>query len=106
MIEQRREWLALLEAELARRSARVEWEAAEGERQRQWFLDTLEAMAQRLAAAASSPHPLVVEDMSPAEKLACTLLPEEVRPAGLGTGDEIFALAAARGALKQGQMLR
>jgi hypothetical protein len=29
--DRRREWLALLEAELARRAARVEWQAGEGD---------------------------------------------------------------------------
>jgi hypothetical protein len=104
-IDDRREWLRLLETELARRAARVEWQAGADERARLWFLDTLQAMAQRLGATAHL-HPLQIDDMSCAEMLACHFLPEHLRPAGLGTEDEIFALAAARGALKQGQMLR
>ena len=39
---EQREWLALLEAELARRTARVEWQADESERQRQWFVNELQ----------------------------------------------------------------
>jgi hypothetical protein len=90
-IEQRGEWLELLEAEYARRTARVAWEADEGERQRQWFIDTLAAMAQRFAALA--PHyPLQIDDMSIAEKLACRyFLPEDLRPTGLATEDQIWA---------------
>ena len=91
MIDPRREWLALLEAELGRRAARTEWEAGEGERQREWFVNTLEEMAERLAVAGSSAHPLQVDDMSIAEKLACTLLPEPLRPAGLPTEAAIWA---------------
>jgi hypothetical protein len=69
-----REWLALLEAERARRIARVAWEADDGERQRQQLLDELEAMAERLAAPLPM-HPFDLNDMSPAEKLALHLLP-------------------------------
>jgi hypothetical protein len=83
MIERREEWLVLLEAELARRAARTKWEAGEDERQREWVLDTLQQMAQRLAAAASSLHPPRIDDMSVAERLACHILPEPLRPAGL-----------------------
>jgi hypothetical protein len=85
------EWLAMLEAELARRAARTEWEAGEGERQEQWVLDTLASMAERLSGASSSPHPLQIDDMSPAEKLCCHLLPAELRPPGLPTEAEIWA---------------
>jgi hypothetical protein len=88
--EQRREWLALLEEELRRRAARVEWQAGEGERQRQWFIETLQAMAQRLGATAHL-YPLDLDDMSIAEKLACHLLPDELRPASLPTEDQIWA---------------
>jgi hypothetical protein len=84
------EWLALLEAELARRTARVEWAAGEDERQRQRLIDTLAAMAERLAVSAPM-HPLDLADMSPAEKLACHLLPEPLRPAGLPTEAAIWA---------------
>ena len=46
-IEQRREWLALLEEALARRAARVELQAGEAERQREAARSrTLEQMAQ------------------------------------------------------------
>jgi hypothetical protein len=84
-------WLELLEAELARRTARQEWAAGEGERQQQWVLDTLASMAQRFAAAVSFDHPLVVDDMSPAEKLCCHLLPAPLRPTGLPTEAAIWA---------------
>jgi len=90
-IEQGGEWLALLEAEFARRSTRVAWEAGEGERARQQLFDTLQAMAQRSAALAPR-YPLQIDDMSIAEKLACRyFLPEDRRPAGLGTEDQIWA---------------
>jgi hypothetical protein len=89
-IDDRREWLTLLEAELARRAARPEWAAGEDERQRQWFVDTLQAMAQRFAAAVPL-HPLALDDMSPAEKLACHLLPKSMRPPGLPTEAAIWA---------------
>jgi hypothetical protein len=93
-IEQQREWLALLEAELARRTARAECEAGQNERLRQQLFDRLQEMAQRFAAAALL-HPLQIDDMSCAEMLACHFLPEHLRPVGLGTEDEIFVLAAA-----------
>jgi hypothetical protein len=102
MTTERGEWLALLEAELARRTARVAWEADEDERQRQWFVDTLQAMAGRVEATAHL-YPLQIDDMSPAEMLACHFLPEHLRPAGLGTEDQIFALVAAR--RKHGQAI-
>jgi hypothetical protein len=90
-IEGRGEWLALLEAELARRTARVAWETGEDERARQWFFDTLRQIAERFAAAAHL-QPLQIDDMSVAEKLACRLfLPEHLMPAGLGGVDEIWA---------------
>lgn len=81
----------LLEAELTRRTARTEWEAGADERTRQWVLDTLQQMAQRLAAAGSSPDPLHLDDMSPAEKLACHMLPKPLRPAGLPSKAAIWA---------------
>lgn len=86
-----RKWLGLLEAELARRQARQQWAAGEADRQQQWVIDTLASMAQRLAAAGLSDHPLQLDDMSVAEKLACTLLPEPLRPAGQPTKAEIWA---------------
>jgi hypothetical protein len=67
--DERGKWLALLEAELARRTARVAWDAGEGERAREWFIEELAAMAQRLGATAHL-CPLQIDDMSPAEKLA------------------------------------
>jgi hypothetical protein len=85
-----REWLAYLEAELARRAARVEWAAGEDERAREWFADTLQGMAQRLAATAHL-LPLSIDDMAPAELLCCHLLPEHLRPAGLPTEAAIWA---------------
>lgn len=91
-----REWLELLEAELGRRRVLKEWAAGEDDRQQQWILDTLASMAQRFAAAAASPHPLIVDDMSPAEKLCCHLLPEELRPAGLPSEAAIMSEFKAR----------
>lgn len=91
----RGEWLALLEAELARRRARVEWEAGEDDRAAQWFIEELEQMAERYAAIAHL-HSLRADDMSPAEKLACHLLPEDLRPEGLPTEDQIWAEYRAR----------
>lgn len=93
--EGRGEWLALLEAELARRKARVEWEAGQDERAAQQFVEELAQMAQRFTAAAPL-HPLRTDDMSPAEMLACHLLPEPLRPAGLPTEDQIWAEYQAR----------
>lgn len=97
---QQREWLGLLEAELARRTTQAKWEAGQDERLRQQLLDELEEMARRLAAGALL-RPLQIADMSCAEMLACHFLPERLRPAGLGSEDEIFALTAARGGLKR-----
>jgi hypothetical protein len=92
MTAERGEWLAVLEAELDRRAARVEREADEGERARQQLLDTLQAMAQRFVATAHL-CPIETSDMAPMEKLACRLfLPEHLMPAGLPSEDEIFAL--------------
>ena len=88
---QSREWLAMLEAELGRRRARQEWAAGEAERQQQWLLDTLASMAQRFAAADLSIHPFRIDDMSPAEKLCCHLLPPELQPAGLTSEAAIMA---------------
>jgi hypothetical protein len=73
-IEQRGEWLALLEAEARRRAVRAEWAAGEDERAAQQFVTELQTMAQRFAATAPL-HPLQVDDMSIEEQLACHLLP-------------------------------
>lgn len=91
-----REWLALLEAEFARRRARQEWDDSEDDRTRVWILDTLQGMAQRFAAADTSAHSLRVGDMSPAEKLCCHFLPEELRPAGLPSEAAILVEFKAR----------
>ena len=77
-------YLALLEAERARRTG-----AGHDDDPRQRLLDQLSAMAERLAAAPQ--HHLCVDDMSPAEMLACHLLPDELRPAGVRSEDEIWA---------------
>jgi hypothetical protein len=71
MTTERGEWLALLEAELARRTARVAWEADEDERRRQWVLDELQAMAGRLAATAHL-YPIAIE--LPGSSLRCHTL--------------------------------
>jgi hypothetical protein len=92
----RREWLALLEAELTRRTARVEREADEAERAREQLINTLQQMAERHAATAHL-CPIDVSDMSIAEKLACRLfLPEHLQPEGLPTEEEIWADYKAR----------
>ena len=85
------EWLRLLEAELARRTVRVEQDAGQG-------LAELEQMALRLAATG---HRVEVDpDMAPAELLACHLLAEHLRPVGLPGVDEIrTAYEARRGRL-------
>jgi hypothetical protein len=62
---------------------------------RQWFLDTLQVMAQRFAATAHL-HPLQIDDMASAEMLACHFLHEHRRPPGLPTVDEIWAAYEAR----------
>jgi hypothetical protein len=90
MTTERGEWLALLEAELARRAARVKWVAGEDERAAVQFIATLQAMAQRLAATAHL-WPLDISDMSVAEMLSCHLLPESLRPASLPSEDQIWA---------------
>ena len=95
-IEGQREWLALLEEERARRTARVEWKAGEDERAREEFIARLQQMAERHAATAHL-CPIDVTDMSIAELLACRLfLPEHLQPAGLPTEDEIWADYKAR----------
>jgi hypothetical protein len=79
--------LAALEAEQKRRQA-----AQFGDRDpRTWLVDTLEQMARRMTATAHLGPPLDVSDLSLAERVSCCLLPEELRPEGLGTEDEIWA---------------
>jgi hypothetical protein len=59
--------------------------------QREQFIETLRAIAQRFTALAPR-CPLQIDDMSIAELLACRLfVPEHLRPAGLPTEDEIWA---------------
>jgi hypothetical protein len=89
-IEQR-EWLAMLEAELARRNARVEWDAGEDERAAQQFIEELQTIAGRLAGTAHL-APFTADDMSIVEMLSCRLfLPEGMQPAGLPSEPEIWA---------------
>jgi hypothetical protein len=52
--------------------------------------DTLSEMALRLATTTPL-CPLRLDDMSPAELLACHFLAEHLRPPGLPTEDEIWA---------------
>jgi hypothetical protein len=94
-IEGQREWLALLKAERARRAARTEWKEGEDERAREQFLEELQQMALRFAALATT-QPLELDDMSPVEMLACNMLPESMRPAGLPTEDQIWREYRAR----------
>jgi hypothetical protein len=91
--EGRARWIALLRGEIERREA--EAIAAAGSDPRQAFVDKLREMAQSLAATAHL-CPLQLADMSVAERVACHLLPEPMRPAGLGTEDEIWAEYQAR----------
>jgi len=49
-IEDQREWLALLEAELARRVAQAEWDAGQKERDWERLWGELAAMGQRMPA--------------------------------------------------------
>jgi hypothetical protein len=96
MTEGQREWLALLEAERARRAARVEWQAGEDERATQRVVEELQQMAERFAATAHL-FPLQIDDMSIAEKLACRwFLPDELLPAGLPAEGQIWADYKAR----------
>jgi hypothetical protein len=62
---------------------------------REWFIGTLQQMAQRFAATTHM-FPLDAADMSIIEKLACHFLPEHLRPAGLPTEDQIWAKFLAR----------
>jgi hypothetical protein len=82
-------YLALLAAERDRRDPNG------GEDARQQLLDMFSAMAERFAATARL-HPVNVDDMSPAEMIACHLLPEHLRPAGLKPEAEIWAEVLAR----------
>ena len=79
----RKALFAALAAELARRSPPVE-QACEQ------LVETLGEMALRLATTTPL-CPLRLDDMSPAELLACHLLAEHLRPPGLPTEDEILA---------------
>jgi hypothetical protein len=82
-----------LEGEQARRQA-----ARFGGRDpHEWLADTLQQMADRIAATAHL-APFTVDDMAPVEMLACHLLPESMRPAGLPAEDEIWAKFQARSA--------
>jgi hypothetical protein len=97
MEDRRKRWLTLLQEEWDRRAA-AKAETADGDAAREQLVDTLQQMAQRLAAHAPL-HPLDTADMSIAEKLACRyFLPDELLPAGLGTEEEIWAEYQARAA--------
>jgi hypothetical protein len=62
---ERQQWLALLKTERDRRAVRVEWQAGEAKRAREQFIDTLQQMAQRMAATVHL-YPLLIDDMAPA----------------------------------------
>jgi hypothetical protein len=94
-VARQREWLALLEAELGRRTARTEWEAAEGDRAREAFAAQLQEIARRLAVMVDK-YPLDVSDMSRVEMLACHLLPKNLQPPGLPSEAAIWAQFRAR----------
>jgi hypothetical protein len=81
---------ALIEALEAEQARRRKAQFGGHEDPRQWLLDTLQQMAQRLAATVHL-FPLDLGDMAPAEQLAAHYLPEDLRPAGLPTVAEIWA---------------
>jgi len=101
-VERSGEWLRLLEAERARRTARAQWAAGEDERARDEFTARLQGMAARFAAVAHL-QPLRIDDMSPAEMLARHLLPPEAQPPGLASEDEIWRQYRARAAGRGGE---
>jgi hypothetical protein len=75
-----------LEAEQARRQ-RARFGGHDNPRE--WLVNTLRQIAERLATAHRLP--LDLSDMSPMEQLAvATFLPEAMRPIDLGTVDEIW----------------
>ena len=80
---------ALLKALNAEQALRRKAQFGGHDDPRQWLIDTLQQMAQRLVAP--SLHPLDIADLSVAEKVACLLLPEPLRPAGLPTEAAIWA---------------
>jgi hypothetical protein len=89
----RLDWLTGTTAEIERRRAAT-LEAAGDERER--FINTLQEMAQRLAATAHL-YPIDTADMSIAEKLAILYFwPENQHPEGLGSEKQIWAEYAAR----------
>jgi hypothetical protein len=95
MEDRRGRWLTLLQEERDRRAA-ANAETFDRDAAMEQLSDELEEMAGRFAALAHL-HPLDVSDMSIAEKLACRcFLPEDLRPVGLGTVDEIWAEYEAR----------
>jgi hypothetical protein len=95
-IEGQRTWLALLEAELGRRTARAQWDAGADERARERFAAELADIAQRLGATAVK-YPLDPAAMSPVEQLAVRLfLPKHLQPRGLPTEARILAPFLAR----------
>jgi hypothetical protein len=84
---------ALIEALQAEQARRRKAQYGGHDDPREWLLETLQTMAERMARAASSPHPLDINDMSIAEKLACRyFLPENLCPTGLGTEDVPISL--------------
>jgi hypothetical protein len=80
--------LAALEAEQARRHP------PSGHTLEQ-IAGTLSAMAMRLATTVPL-HPLQVDDLSPAELLSLHFLAEHLRPPGLPSVDEIWAIYESR----------
>jgi hypothetical protein len=84
--------IAALEVEQKRRLAAQ----FGGQDPREWFIGTLQQIAQRFAATAHL-YPLSIDDMAPMEMLACCyFLPEHLMPAGLPTADQIWAEVEAR----------
>ena len=87
----RQRWLGLVAAERSRRRK----QPGVDERAVEQLFAQLQQMAQRFAAAPAL-YRHDVDDMSPAEMLACHLLPEELRPPGIKSEDEIWAEVKAR----------
>jgi hypothetical protein len=87
---------ALLDALQAEQTRRRKAQFGGHDDPRQWLLDTLQTMAQRLAATAHL-YPLSIADMSIMERLACRyFLPEDLCPVGLESEDAIWAEFEAR----------
>lgn len=86
-IEQQREWLALLEAELDHRIKQAEWDAGQQERGWEQFWNTLAAMGERLRAGFPGGARLaeIAEELVRAKDWAC--VGELCCPANMASAD-------------------